>query len=407
MFDAAITAASPERTVAKYLPELPKGRTFVVGAGKAAAAMARALEDAWTGPLEGIVVTRYGHGERCRWVEVVEAGHPIPDEHGAEATRRMLALLENCTADDLVIALISGGASALLCAPITGVSLANKSRLNEALLKSGATIGEMNLVRTALSAVKGGGLAEAAWPAKVAALIISDVPGDDPAQVGSGPTVGQKRQGADALAMLRRNGIDVPPEVEAALKRPFANAAFEAANAQNSVIATARTALEAAAAVARKAGVVPILLGDAIEGEARRVAADHAALALSYSGEAPCVLLSGGETTVHVRGRGRGGRNVEYLLALAIALDGNERIHAFAADTDGIDGTEDNAGAIITPSTLARAAALGFSPASSLANNDAYPLFAALGDLIVTGPTRTNVNDFRAIAIGRPQLNRA
>jgi hydroxypyruvate reductase len=399
LFDAAVAAASPALCVPPHLPAPPKGRTIVVGAGKAAAAMARVVEDRWAGPLTGLVVTRYGHGAPTRFVEVVEAGHPMPDEAGAQAAERILASVQGLTEDDLVLALISGGGSALLTLPAPGVSLADKQAVNKALLRSGAPISEINCVRKHLSAIKGGRLAIAAQPARVVSLIISDVPGDDPATVASGPTVPDATSLAEARAILAKYGIAVPPGVAAHLDNPDSETPKPGdprfANVENRVIATARGSLEAAAAVARQAGIVPILLGDDIEGEARAVAAEQARLALCQT--KPCVLISGGETSVTVRGNGRGGRNAEYLLALAIALDGHAGIHAIACDTDGIDGTEDNAGAILTPDSLARARALGLDARAMLEDNDGYGFFSALGDLVVTGPTRTNVNDFRAI----------
>jgi glycerate 2-kinase len=408
LLQAAIDTASPAKRVAAFLPPPPKGRVIVVGAGKAAASMAAAVEAAWPGPLEGLVVTRYGHGAATRRIEVVEASHPVPDAAGEAAALRMLQLVQGLAEDDLVLCLISGGGSALLAAPAPGLTLNDKRAINRALLKSGAGIGEMNCVRKHLSAIKGGRLALAAAPARVVSLIISDVPGDDLSVIASGPTVGDATTSADALAILRRHGIDMSPAVVAHLE----GAASETpkpddprfAAVTNILIATPRMSLEAAAARARAAGVTPVLLGDAIEGEAREVGKVMAGIARSVAlhGEparAPCVLLSGGETTVTVRGQGRGGRNAEFLLGLAVALEGASGIYAIAGDTDGIDGSEDNAGAIVTPDTLARAAALGLRPRERLADNDAYSLFSALGDLVVTGPTLTNVNDFRAILV--------
>ncbi len=401
LFDAAVAAASPDLCVPPHLPEPPKGRTIVVGAGKAAAAMARAVEDRWAGPLTGLVVTRYGHGVPTRFIEVVEAGHPMPDEAGTKAAERIMRLVQGLTEDDLVLALISGGGSALLSLPAPGVTLADKQAVNKALLNSGAPIAEINCVRKHLSAIKGGRLALAAQPARVVALIISDVPGDDPAIVASGPTVPDATSLADARAILAKYGIAVPPAVAAHLDRPDSETPKPGdprfAHVENRVIATARGSLEAAAVVARQAGIVSILLGDDIEGEARVVAAEQARLALSQA--TPCVLISGGETSVTVRGNGRGGRNAEYLLALAIALDGVAGIHAIACDTDGIDGTEDNAGALLGPDSLARARGLELGAQAMLDDNDGYGFFSALGDLVVTGPTRTNVNDFRAILV--------
>jgi glycerate 2-kinase len=401
LFDAAVAAASPDICVPRHLPEPPKGRTIVVGAGKAAASMGRAVEDRWAGPLSGLVVTRYGHSVPTRHIEVVEAGHPMPDAAGAEAAKRILARVRGLTEDDLVLALISGGGSALLSLPAPGIALADKQAVNKALLRSGAPIAEINCVRKHLSAVKGGRLAIAAQPARVVSLIVSDVPGDDPATIASGPTVADATSLAEARAILAKYGIVPPPAVAAHLDNPDSETPKPGdprfAHVENRVIATAKGSLEAAALVARQAGIMPILLGDDIEGEARIVAAEQARLALAQ--KTPCVLISGGETSVTVRGQGRGGRNAEYLLALAIALDGHPGIHAIACDTDGIDGTEDNAGALLMPDSLARARRLGLDAQAMLDDNDGYGFFSALGDLVITGPTRTNVNDFRAILV--------
>ena len=410
LFDAAVGAADPALCVPRHLPPPLPGRTLVIGAGKAAAAMARAVETHWPGELSGLVVTRYGHGVPCERIEVVEAAHPVPDEAGRKAAARMLAAVRGLTADDLVLVLISGGGSALLALPFEGIALADKQQINRALLKSGAGIGEMNCVRKHLSAIKGGRLAAAAHPARVLTLVISDVPGDDPAVVASGPTVADPTTCAEALAVLETHRIDVPPHV----RRLLASGAPETpkpgdprlVRSETRVIATAQAALAAAAEAARAAGVAPLILGDAIEGEAREVAKALAGMAKScvqhgVPAQPPCVLLSGGETTVTVRGQGRGGRNAEFLLALAVALDGAARIQAIACDTDGIDGSEDNAGAWLADDTLARARALGIDARARLADNDGYGFFAALGDLVVSGPTRTNVNDFRAIYIER------
>lgn len=411
MFDAAVAAAAPAKVLAAGLPPQPRGRVLALGAGKASAAMAAAVERAWPGAdLSGLVVTRYGHGADCRRIEVVEASHPQPDAAGEAAARRILALARSAGPDDLVLCLISGGASALLALPAEGLTLADKQAVGRALLRSGASIGEINTVRKHLSAIKGGRLALAAAPARVLTLAISDVPGDDPAMIGSGPTVADPTTFAEALAVLDRRGITAPAAVYEHLRRAMeetpkpgdsrlAGSCFE-------LIATPMMSLAAAAEVASAHGVTPLILGDAIEGEAREVAADMAARALRIArGEdavqPPCVLISGGETTVTVRGAGRGGRNAEFLLALAIALDGRPGVHAIACDTDGVDGGEDNAGAVMGDDTLARAAALGLDPRARLADNDGYGFFAALGDLVMTGPTRTNVNDFRAILIER------
>ena len=408
LFEAAVAAASPAATLAAHLPEPPRGRTLVVGAGKAAAAMARAVEEHWSGPLEGLVVTRYGHGVPCERIEVVEASHPVPDAAGQAAAARMLDRVQGLAPEDLVLCLISGGGSALLALPAPGIDLATKQALNKALLKSGADIGEMNCVRKHLSAIKGGRLAAACHPARVVTLAISDVPGDDPSVIASGPTVADPSTCQDALAVLAKYGIEAPE----AVRKHLASAAAETpkpgdprlAGAEYRLIATPKQSLEAAAAAARSAGVTPLVLGDAIEGESREVARVHAGIA-RYCASAgqpvapPCVLLSGGETTVTVRGQGRGGRNAEFLLALAVALDAHPGIHALSGDTDGIDGTEDNAGCLLAPESLSRAEALGLDAKAMLANNDGYGFFQALGDLVITGPTRTNVNDFRAIFI--------
>jgi glycerate 2-kinase len=408
MFEAAVGAASPARCLPPHLPPPPKGRTIVVGAGKAGGAMAKAVEDHWRGPLEGVVVTRYGHGAPCTRIEVIEAGHPVPDAAGQDAARRILALLDGLTADDLVLCLISGGGSALLAMPAEGVTLADKQAINKALLKSGATITEMNCVRRHLSAIKGGKLAAAAAPARVVALMISDVPGDDPCVIASGPTVADPTTSDEALAILRKYAIEAPEHVVAHLASPASETLKPGDprldGVQNVMIATPQMSLDAAAAVASAAGITPLVLSNAIEGEARDVALVHAAIARQAYGfgqplQPPCVLISGGETTVTVRGHGRGGRNAEFLLALAVALDGHESIHALAADTDGIDGTEDNAGALLHPDSLARGAAIGVDAKARLADNDGYGFFSALGNLVITGPTRTNVNDFRAIVV--------
>jgi hydroxypyruvate reductase len=408
LFDAALQAADPYELIAPHLPPPPKGRTLVLGAGKAAARMAEAVERHWQGELSGLVVTRYGHGAATRHIEVVEAGHPVPDEAGKAAACRMLALAGGLGPDDLVICLMSGGGSALLSLAAPGIGLDEKRAINKALLRSGAPIGEMNCVRRHLSRIKGGRLALACHPARVVTLVVSDVPGDDPAVVASGPTVPDDSTGADALAILDKYGIAASENVRAVLADPLLAAPRpgDPRLARNSVhvIVTAQQSLEAAAQVAREAGYTPLILSASLEGEAREVALVHAAIArqvVQYGQPAarPCVILSGGETSVTVRGQGRGGRNAEFLLALAVALDGLEGVHALAADTDGIDGTEDNAGAWLAPESLARAQARGLDARARLADNDGYGFFATLGQLIVTGPTRTNVNDFRAIIV--------
>jgi len=411
LFAAAVAATAPDKVLAAHLPPQPKGRVLVLGAGKASAAMAAAVERAWpSADLSGLVVTRYGHGAVCRRIEVVEASHPQPDSAGEAAARRILALANSAGPDDLLLCLISGGASALLALPAEGLTLADKQAVGRALLRSGASIGEINAVRKHLSAIKGGRLALAAAPAKILTLAISDVPGDDPAMIGSGPTVADPTTFAEALAVLDRYGVAEPRAALDHLRRARDETPKPGdprlAASQTRLIATPMMSLRAAAKLAGAHGVTPVVLGDAIEGEARDVAADMAARALRIArGEdavqPPCVLISGGETTVTVRGGGRGGRNAEFLLALAIALDGRPGVHAIACDTDGVDGSEDNAGAVMRDDTLARAAAIGLDPQARLADNDGYGFFSALGDLVMTGPTRTNVNDFRAILIER------
>jgi glycerate 2-kinase len=408
LFDAAVAAAQPSLCVPPHLPAPPAGRTVVIGAGKASAAMAAAVEAHWPGELSGVVVTRYGHAVPCRHIEIVEAAHPVPDAAGLEAARRILALVSGLGADDLVICLISGGGSALLSLPVPGVSPEDKRAVTKALLKCGATISEINCVRKHLSAVKGGRLAAACAPARVVSLMISDVPGDDPSVIASGPTVADPTTFAEARAVLAKYRIVPPETVAARLARDEDETPKPGdprlARVENRLIATPQMSLEAAAAAARGFGVLPMILGDAIEGEAREVAKVMAGIALQtrrhgQPAPAPCVLLSGGETTVTVRGSGRGGRNAEFLLALAITLQGAEGIHAIAGDTDGIDGSETNAGASIAPDSLARAAAAGLDAKAMLADNDAHGFFDRLGDLVVSGPTHTNVNDFRAILV--------
>ena len=404
MFAAAVAAADPAVRVPANLPPPPAGGTIVVGAGKASAAMARAVESHWPEPLSGLVVTRYGHAVACNSIEIVEAGHPVPDASGLAAARRILRLVAGAGPDDLVLCLISGGGSALLTLPAEGLTLDDKQSVNRALLRSGATISEMNCVRKHLSAIKGGRLAAAAAPARVVTLAISDVPGDDPAIIASGPTVADPTGSADALAVLRKYRITEPAAVAAHLQAGGGETPKPGdprlKNSHTVVVATPRVSLEAAAKVARDAGFAPVILGDAIEGEAREVAREQAALARrTAAGGEKIALLSGGETTVTVRGEGRGGRNAEFVLALALALDGAPGIYAIACDTDGIDGSEDNAGARVGPDTLARAAAAGLDLSARLADNDAYGAFESLDDLVMTGPTRTNVNDFRAILV--------
>ena len=408
MFDAAIAAALPDKTLPAYLPKPPKGRTLVIGCGKAAGSMARAVEDHWPGELSGMVVTRYGYNVPTKRIEVVEAAHPVPDEAGRKAAERMLNMVQGLSADDLVLFLVSGGGSALLSLPAPGLTLADKQAINKALLKSGANITEMNCVRKHLSAVKGGRLAAACAPARVITLAISDIPGDDPAVIASGPTVADTTTFADALSILEKYRISEPKAVvdhlRAAQEETPKPGDPRLAKTELHMVAAPQMSLEAAAEVARKAGVTPVILGDAIEGEAREVAIVHAGIARQVKRHGqpagmPCVLLSGGETTVTVRGKGRGGRNAEFLLALAVALGGEAGIHALAGDTDGVDGTEDNAGAVLTPDSLANAAGRNLDAKKMLADNDGYSFFSGLGDLVVTGPTLTNVNDFRAILI--------
>jgi glycerate 2-kinase len=407
LFDAAVAAAHPRVCVPPHLPAPPaNGRTIVVGAGKAAAAMARAVEDHWHGLLSGLVVTRDGYGVPCFKVEMIEASHPVPDERGRAAAGRMLALVRAAKADDLVLCLVSGGASALLVLPAPGIALADKQAATRALLKSGATIHEINCVRKHLSAIKGGRLA-AATPARVLTLAISDVVGDDPSVIGSGPTVPDPSTFAEARAILAKYRIDPAPAVKAHLEAAAEESPKPGdprlARAEYRLVATPKDALAAAAAKARALGLEPIVLGESLEGEARLVGAEHAALARRISADAnqkkPAVILSGGELTVTIVGRGSGGPSTEYLLGMALALKGARGIHALAADTDGIDGSEDNAGAFIGPETLARARDFTLDAAGCLAANDAYSFFRALGNLLVTGPTFTNVNDFRAILV--------
>jgi len=408
MFDAAIASAQPARVIPAHLPPPPKGRLIVVGAGKASAAMARAVEMHWPGRLEGFVITRYGYAVSCERIQIVEAAHPVPDAAGLAAAQALLQRVQGLSEDDLVLCLISGGGSALMPLPLPGLTLEHKQAVNRALLKSGATIGEMNTVRRHLSAIKGGRLGAACHPARVLTLLISDVPGDDPIDIASGPTAADSTTCADALDIVRRYGIELPAEVREVLGSGRGESIKAGdrrlARSELRLIATPQMALQAAAAVARDAGVTPLILGDAIEGEARDVGKVLAGIALQTARHAqpvapPCVLLSGGETTVTVRGQGRGGRNVEFLLSLGLALNGEPRIHALAGDTDGVDGQEEIAGALLGPDTLSRAWAAGLQPRDRLADNDGHGFFEALGDSVVTGPTLTNVNDFRAIVI--------
>lgn len=408
LFHQAVAQAQPALAVERHLPARPKGRTIVIGAGKASAQMARAFEKAWPGEISGLVVTRYGYAEACERIEIVEAAHPVPDAAGEAAAKRVMDMVQGLGADDLVIALISGGGSSLLPAPAPGLTLADEQAVNRALLASGAPIGVMNLIRNQFSIIKGGRLAAAAAPAQVATLVVSDVPGDDPALVASGPTLPLAGGRAEARRLAALYRLELP-EAAAQLLASEENLPPEPDDpvfANNSVvtIASAALSLEASADLARRNGIEAAILSDSIEGEARDVAQVHAALAREVATRnrpfpKPVVLLSGGETTVTLRGEGRGGRNGEFLLSLAIALDGVEGIHALAGDTDGIDGSEDNAGAYVDGTSARRMREAGIDPQAALANNDAYGAFQAIGDLFVTGPTGTNVNDFRAILI--------
>ena len=409
LFDRAVEVADPMQSLGRFLPEKPGGRIIVVGAGKASARMAEAVEAAW-GPCDGLIITRYGYARPCQGIEIVEAAHPVPDIAGQEATRRMLELLATAGEDDFVLALISGGASALLTAPLAPITLAEKQAVNAALLQSGAPIQQMNVVRKHLSAVKGGQLAAAAFPARMLALMISDVPGDDMSMIGSGPTVGDATSGADALAILERWNIRPPASVLAALNtgsQVLAPDDPRLAKVQNQIYAAPAQSLEAARTTAEAQGIRVVHLGNDIEGEARDVAQAHAAKAVALQKEMtakdpPLLLLSGGELTVTRRGNGIGGPNAEYCLALALALDRAANIHAIACDTDGVDGAAEVAGAIVSPDTLIRARGSGVDPVSALGRNDAHGFFAQLNDQVITGPTLTNVNDFRAILVFAP-----
>jgi glycerate 2-kinase len=408
MFEAAVNAALPMHTLHRFIPLPPKGRTIVVGAGKASAAMAQVFEQQYPHKLEGLVVTRYGHAVPCDRIEIVESAHPVPDDAGTHAAQRMIEIVSGLTADDMVVALISGGGSSLLSLPVANISFQDKRAVNRALLKSGAPISEMNCVRKHLSQIKGGKLAAVAYPARVVTLVISDVPGDDLAAVASGPTVADSTTFTEARAIIEKYKITVPKAVakhlEAAqVETPkFGDPIF--ANTVAHCIASPQKSLEAAAEIARAAGYHPIILGDAIEGEAREVAIVMAGIAMQarrfgQPAQPACAIISGGETTVTVKGTGAGGRNVEFLLALALKLNGAENIYALAADTDGIDGARDVAGAMISPSTLLRARSIGVDPWSYLANNNGHSFFEKIGDQVVTGPTLTNVNDFRVILV--------
>lgn len=412
LFRAAIEAARPEDCVRRNLPPKPLGRTIVIGAGKAAASMARGVEQSWDGPLSGLVITRYGYGAPTERIEVAEAAHPVPDQAGIDATRRIFEMVSGLSADDLVICLISGGGSALMSAPLIGITLEEKQRVNKALLASGASISEMNCVRRPLSQVKGGRLAAACYPAQVVTLMISDVPGDSPVDIASGPTVGDATTCQDALEIIERYRISLPESVHYTLKSGAGESIKpddpRLARNELRMIAAPALSLLAAARVAEQSGINAYVLGDRWEGEARDVGKVMAGIAFQATQpnspfKLPCVLLSGGETTVTVRGDGRGGRNVEFLLSLALSLNSAATVHALAGDTDGVDGMEETAGAYIDPTTLSRAWALQMPPRQFIANNDAHTFFEKLGDSIITGPTLTNVNDFRALLITAPE----
>ncbi|MEP9372435.1 glycerate kinase [Mesorhizobium sp. KR1-2] len=408
IFDAAVAAADPERTIRAHLPEKPKGRTVVVGAGKGVAQMAAAFDKIWDGPLEGLVVTRYGYGAPTERIEVIEAAHPVPDAAGLEAARRLLEAVNGLSSDDLVVALVCGGGSALLPSPAGRLTLADEIAVNEALLASGAPISAMNLIRKHVSTIKGGRLAAAAHPAKVVSLIVSDIPGDNPALVASGPTVPDAGGRAEALAAIDAYGMKLPEAVMAHLNSPEADAplADDERFARNEVrlIASAAVSLEAAAAEAKRQGIEAVILSDSMEGEARDVGSVHAAIAREVATRdrpfrKPVLILSGGETTVTLRAKGKGGRNSEFLLAFALGVDGLPGIDALAADTDGIDGSEDNAGAFADGSSVVRMRAAGVDAKAMLAGNNAWTAFHSVGDLFVPGPTGTNVNDLRAILV--------
>lgn len=400
LFDTAVASATPENCMGAWLPSRPPGRIVVVGAGKAAASMAQELEKRWSGPLEGQVVVPHDHGVACQWIEVVEASHPVPDDAGVAAAAGILWRVSDLARDDTVVCLLSGGGSALLCLPIDGVTLAEKQSVTRQLLRSGAAIHELNCVRKKLSAIKGGKLAAACAPAAVITLLISDVPGNDASMVASGPTIADTSSASEALEILGRYNVSISTDARRAIENGLP---VQLDDADVRILASSDDALLATAALALENQVTPYSLGD-LAGDARQLAHEHADLALQIAAgdgpvDPPCVILSGGETTVEVRGNGRGGRNGEYALSLAIALNGHAAISALACDTDGIDGTGDNAGCFVTPDTLSRAAHNGVDPRAALQNNDSYRFFASLGDLISTGPTLTNVNDFRAILI--------
>ena len=398
LFNAAVRAAHPEECLPPYLPQKPKGHSIVIGAGKASAAMAETIEHHWPGPIQGLVITRYGYLRPCNKIEVVEAGHPVPDEAGLVASKRIMDLLENPQEDDLVLCLISGGGSSLLTLPAKGINFTEKQMVHEMLLKCGAPISEINTVRKHLSAVKGGRLGQACGPAKLHTFIISDVPGDDPSLVASGPTIPSLSTASDAMAILEKYDLNIPSSVLEHLNQKVGEIEAIPYNGTHSIIASARSSLDAAASCANTQGIDVTLLGDDIEGESRDTGQYQAQLILREN-KSKHVYLSGGETTVTVEGQGKGGPNTEFLLGLALELDGANNVFALACDTDGIDGSEDNAGAVVKPDTLARADKLGLDARVYLQNNDVYSYFEALGDLVKTGPTYTNVNDFRAILV--------
>ncbi|WP_054309279.1 glycerate kinase [Mesorhizobium sp. 1M-11] len=408
IFEAAVAAADPELTIRRHLPAKPKGRTIVIGAGKGSAQMAAAFEKVWDGPIEGLIVTRYGYGAQTKHLEVVEAAHPVPDAAGLAAAKRLQEIVSGLSADDLVVALVCGGGSALLPAPAGNLTLADEIAVNEALLASGAPISAMNTIRKHVSTIKGGRLAAAAWPARVVSLIVSDIPGDNPALVASGPTVPDAASRADALAAIAAYGMKLPDAVMAHINSPASEAPRpddpKFARNEVHVIASAAVSLEAAAKEARRQGVEAVILSDALEGEAREVGSVHAAIAREVATrdrpfKKPVLILSGGETTVTLRTKGKGGRNSEFLLAFAIGIDSVEGIDALAADTDGIDGSEDNAGAFCNASTVTRMRAADVDAKAMLAGNNAWTAFNAVSDLFVPGPTGTNVNDLRAILV--------
>lgn len=408
IFEAAVAAADPELTIRKHLPAKPKGRTIVIGAGKGSAQMAAAFEKVWDGPIEGLIVTRYGYGAQTKHLEVVEAAHPVPDAAGLAAANRLQKIVSGLSEDDLVVALVCGGGSALLPAPAGSLTLADEIAVNEALLASGAPISAMNTIRKHVSTIKGGRLAAAAWPARVVSLIVSDIPGDNPALVASGPTVPDAASRADALAAIAAYGMKLPDAVMAHINSPASEAPHpndpKFARNEVHVIASAAVSLEAAAAEAKRQGVEAVILSDALEGEAREVGSVHAAIAREVATrdrpfKKPVLILSGGETTVTLRAKGKGGRNSEFLLAFAIGIDGVDGIEALAADTDGIDGSEDNAGAFCNAASVTRMRAADVDAKAMLAGNNAWTAFNAVNDLFVPGPTGTNVNDLRAILV--------